>query len=125
MIARRRVFLQVVILTIAVISVGRISICLLYQTELQEECARQVKTAQILASLQEKELMLKEIHHRIKNSLKLISSLLSLQSNSIQDLQLLEAFLESENRIRSMALIHENLYQSLDLANVDIGIYIR
>lgn len=69
--------------------------------------------------------MLKEIHHRIKNSLKLISSLLSLQSNSIQDLQLLEAFLESENRIRSMALIHENLYQSLDLANVDIGIYIR
>ena len=80
---------------------------------------------QIRVSLQEKEMLLKEIHHRVKNNFQIITSMLSLQENTIKDKESLKLLREPKNRIRSMALIHERLYQSRDLAHIDFAEYIN
>lgn len=82
------------------------------------------KNAQIQKALKEKEILLKEIHHRVKNNLQIISSLLSLQSRQIEDPRALEAIREGRNRVNSMALIHKNLYQEENLVGVDAADYI-
>ncbi len=87
----------------------------------------QIKDAEneIKASLIEKELLLRELHHRVKNNLQIILSLINLQSVGIKDQEDLEIFRESQSRVKSMALIHEKLYQSSDFARVDFESYIR
>jgi PAS domain S-box-containing protein len=87
--------------------------------------ARRRAEEQIRISLQEKELLLKEVHHRVKNNLHIISNLLDLQSDQIQDAQLMEIFVDSQNRIQAMALIHEQLYQAKDFGRVEFGDYIH
>jgi two-component sensor histidine kinase/CheY-like chemotaxis protein len=80
---------------------------------------------QIKASLREKEILLREIHHRVKNNLQIISTLLYLQSGYIKDKEAFEMLKESQNRIKSMALIHDKLYQFRDLGKIDLAGYIR
>lgn len=78
----------------------------------------------IVASLREKEAMLKEIHHRVKNNLQVVSSLLNLQAERIDDPGARAVFLESQSRIRAMALVHETLYGSESLAGIEMSPYI-
>ena len=86
---------------------------------------RKINEEKINASLREKEILLKEIHHRVKNNLQIIKSLLNLQSRKIQDEKLLRLFSDSQNRIRAIALIHEKLYKSKDLSSIDFDEYIK
>ena len=84
-----------------------------------------IKSHQISDALRSKEVLLKEIHHRVKNNLQVISSLLSLQSRQLEDDTAREALQSGRNRVKSMALIHEKLYQDEDLVGVDVPGYIN
>jgi PAS domain S-box-containing protein len=77
------------------------------------------------ASLQEKEVMLREIHHRVKNNLQFISSLLSLQAAGIDDRRVAEALAESHSRVRAVAMVHDNLYRSQDLSSIPLATHLE
>lgn len=88
----------------------------------KELLASQQKLQQSLA---EKESLLREIHHRVKNNLQVVSSMLYLQEEYMQDAKGVEILRESQNRVKSMALIHEQLYGTADLAQIDFGRYVK
>lgn len=80
---------------------------------------------QLRAVLREKEVLLREIHHRVKNNLQMITSLLYFQAKNAEDARLIEMLQESRNRIKSIAIVHEQLYQARDLANIALDSYIQ
>jgi PAS domain S-box-containing protein len=90
------------------------------------DISEQIKYEQeINASLKEKEILLKEVHHRVKNNMQVITSLLSLQAKVISDKHVQQIFDENRDRIRSMALIHEKLYQSNNVYRIDFSNYVE
>jgi PAS domain S-box-containing protein len=96
-----------------------------YEGTVEDITESKMAEEQIKRSLKEKEVLLREIHHRVKNNMQIISSLLSLQSQYTEDDQLREAFKDSQNRIQSMAIVHEKLYQSEDFASIDFKEYVE
>ena len=101
-----------------------------YQQKLEEAVAERTQELhqayqKIKASLEEKDVMLKEIHHRVKNNLQIITSLLRIQSSQMKDQASKEILRISQNRIKSMALIHDSLYRSQDLANINFSDYLN
>jgi len=83
------------------------------------------RTSQLNASLEDKTVLLQEVHHRVRNNFQIIISLLSLQSQYIEDEKANQVFKESKNRIHAMALVHEKLYPSTDMATIDLDSYFR
>ncbi|MBG1245059.1 PAS domain S-box protein [Nostoc sp. NZL] len=92
------------------------------QTELVQRQKAQVKLRNALA---EKEVLLKEVHHRVKNNLQIVSSLLQLQSQTLKDPEVIKVLRESQNRIESISLIHKNLYTSANIGQIDVADYIH
>ncbi|PWB50697.1 MAG: hypothetical protein C3F06_11555 [Candidatus Methanoperedenaceae archaeon] len=105
---------------------GRTSELAFTNEALKAEIAQRKKAQENLTiSLNEKELLIKEVHHRVKNNLQIVSSMLELQSSYMKDKQAIMAFREGQNRVSTMALIHEKLYRSGDLARIRFAEYIE
>jgi PAS domain S-box-containing protein len=107
--------------TIVIDNKGEISY---YLSMIQDITEKRISEEKLKTSLKEKDVLLQEIHHRVKNNLQVISSLLKLQSEYIEDPVVLSMFSDSYNRIKVMAFIHETLYQSQDLAKISAKDYI-
>lgn len=109
---------NILILVAVIILIGAVLLILLLRSK--------SKTNRVISeSLSEKETLLREIHHRVKNNLQVISSLLNLQMGSLDNEEALEAVKQGQNRVKSMALIHQKLYQNTDLKGIDIEEYIE
>ena len=91
---------------------------------LQDVTERNIAENKLKSSLKDKDMLMREIHHRVKNNLQIISSLLNLQTQYIKDEYALDIFTDSQNRVRSMAIIHEKLYKSESMSKIDFGDYI-
>ena len=92
---------------------------------LRDETERKEAENQVAKALGEKELLLREIHHRVKNNLHVITSLISLQAGEVQNGKFQIVLNELQDRVRAIAALHETLYGSQDLANIDFGPYLR
>ncbi|WP_414512115.1 PAS domain S-box protein [Nostoc sp. PCC 9305] len=103
------------------IAIQQSSILAQAQTELVQRQKAQIKLKTALA---EKEVLLKEVHHRVKNNLQIVSSLLQLQSQTLKDPEIIKVLRESQNRIESISLIHKNLYTSANIGQIDVADYI-
>jgi two-component sensor histidine kinase len=111
------------IISIAAILLAAIAFWFLYFKSKTNRILKDQKNT-IQSALKEKEMLLKEIHHRVKNNLQVIASLLNLQSRTIEDQQAKDAIKEGQNRVKSMALIHQNLYQTEHMNSMEVGDYI-
>ncbi len=90
------------------------------------DITEQIESAEFVKkSLKEKETLLREIHHRVNNNLQIITSLLNIQSKNVVDKRDHELFVESQNRVRSLAMIHEKLYQSDNLSSINFSDYLK
>lgn len=112
------------------ISAALVALTLIWVVAMRRQVAKRTRELReseerLSASLKEKDILLKEVYHRVKNNLQTVSSLLSLQSESITDPATRELFIENQNRIRSMAMIHERLYRSKSLARIDFREYLE
>ena len=105
----------------AFIGLGTVLLFLILLYNQRNRIAREKKRSDYL--VQEKELLLREIHHRVKNNLEVVSSLLSLQSAQISDLDTKEAMLESQNRVQSIGIVHQKLYQGTNLGAIEMKDY--
>ena len=93
--------------------------------QIQDVTEQKIAETKLAQSLQEKEVMLQEIHHRVKNNLQVICSLLNLQARYLTEEKTIKAFKETQNRVKSMALVHEQLYQSHNLSAIVLSDYIK
>ena len=96
-----------------------------YQVIYRDITERKQAEERIHASLREKEILLREVHHRVKNNMQVISGLLDLQASSSKNPELIAMFHESQSRIQAMSLVHEKLYGSKDFARIDLAGYVR
>ena len=110
------------ILLVAIVLVTMVSLLVLLMATVRRRAAVALRLRE---SLTEKEILLKEIHHRVKNNLQVISSILSLQRSFVVDTQSAEYFKDCETRVQSMALVHEQLYQGRTLAKIDMAEYLN
>jgi PAS domain S-box-containing protein len=94
-----------------------------FNEELEQEV--KVRTEELSASLDEKVVLLREVHHRVKNNLQIIISLVNLQMRQIDDERLKQVMAETQNRVRAMSFVHEKLYQSEDISHIDLANYTR
>jgi len=115
----RKVNIRDILLSIDVIPGTKISVASLLDITERKKAEEKIK-----ASLKEKDVMLREIHHRVKNNMQIVSSLLRLQSAKAEGKKTQEIFRKCQNRIRTMSIIHEKLYQSKDLAKINYAQYI-
>lgn len=109
-----------IFVTVAIIPGTSKSLVSLQDITYSKDTEKKLKT-----TINEKDTLLREIHHRVKNNLQIISSLLSLQTKYIKDSEALDVFRESQNRVRSMAIVHEKLYQSKNISKIDFADYIH
>ncbi|PKV66766.1 two-component regulator propeller domain-containing protein [Pontibacter ramchanderi] len=123
---RREWFIVLLVLlgTAATISVVRLRERSLVKLNTMLEQKVQHRTQLLEEKNREKEILLKEIHHRVKNNLQIIMSMLNLQTRRVQDPKALEVMQSVRGRVRSMAVLHERLYQHEDLASIDLSAYI-
>ncbi|AFY32276.1 PAS domain S-box protein [Calothrix sp. PCC 7507] len=96
----------------------------IFQQAQNELAERQKAEVNLRSALAEKEVLLKEIHHRVKNNLQIVSGLLELQSQTLKDVELIKTLRETQNRIKSISLIHKNLYTFPNIGQIDIAEYI-
>jgi PAS domain S-box-containing protein len=100
---------------------GKVKAVAIFDRDITEH---KIADEQLRASLKQNEVLLREVHHRVKNNLQVVSSLLNLQSRNMKEKTCEQVFSESRSRIQSMALIHEKLYKASDLAHIDFKEYI-